>query len=66
MSSNCHYRKKNELIETRGDHNHDISTGKLDARNVIQHLKDLSERFTPSVAIASANANLPVTNNLAT
>ena len=56
--------EKNELIETRGEQNHDISAGKLDAGNVIRHLIDLSERFTPNVAVASAA--LPVTNNLAT
>ena len=37
--------------------------GKSDARNVIKHLKDLSERFTPTVLVASAV--LAVTNNLA-
>ena len=55
--------ENNELIETRGEHNHDISAGKLEARNVIKHIKDLSERFTPTVAVASAV--LPVTNDLA-
>ena len=54
----------NELIETLGEHNHDISAGKLEARNVIRHIKDLSERFTPTVAVASAV--LPITNDLAT
>ena len=53
-----------ELIVTRGEHNHDFSAGKLQARNVIKHVKDLSERFTPTVAIASAV--LPITKNLAT
>ena len=62
MSSNCHYWK-NELIETRGEYNHDISAGKSEARNTIKHIKDLSERFTPTVAVASAV--LPITNNLA-
>ena len=47
----------------RGEHNHDISAGKLEARNVIQHIKDLSERFTQTVAVASAV--LPITNDLA-
>ena len=56
--------EKNELIETRGEDNPDISAGKLDAGNVIKHLIDLSERFTPNVAVASAA--LPVTNNWAT
>ena len=56
--------EKHELIETLGVHNHDISAGKLEARNVIKHIKDLSERFTPTVAVASAV--LPITNNLAT
>ena len=53
----------NELIETPGEHNHDISAGKSEARNVIRHIKDLSERFTPTVAVVIAV--LPATNNLA-
>ena len=36
----------------------------LEARNVIKHIKDLSERFTPTVAVVSAV--LPITNNLIT
>ena len=56
--------KKNELLETRGEHNHDISAGNSEDRSVIKHLKDLSERFTPTVAVASEV--LPVTNDLAT
>ena len=56
--------ENNELIETRGEHNHDISAGKSEARNVIKHIKDLSERFTPTVAVASAV--LPITKDLAT
>ena len=52
------------MIETCGEHNPDFLVGKSDARNVMKHLKDLSERFTPSVAVASEV--LPVTNNLAT
>ena len=56
--------KKNELIRTHGEHNHDTLAGKLVVRNVIRYLKDLYERFTPTVAVASAV--LPVTNNLAT
>ena len=47
-----------------GEHNHDTLAGKLVVRNVIRYLKDLCERFTPTVAVASAV--LPVTNNLAT
>ena len=54
--------ENNELIETRED-NQDISAGKFEARNVIKHIKDLSERFTPTVAVASAV--LPITNDLA-
>ena len=56
--------ENSELIETCGEHNHDISAGKPDVRNGIKHLKDLSERFTPTVAVVSAV--LPVTNDLAT
>ena len=63
MSSNCPYKKKG-FIETRGEHNHETSAGNSDARNVIKHLKDISERFTPTVAVASAV--LPVTYGLAT
>ena len=47
--------ENNELIETRGEHDHDISAGKSEARNVIKHIKDLSERFTPTVAVAGVN-----------
>ena len=56
--------ENHELIETRGEHNHDISAGKSEARNVIKHIKDLSEKFTPTVAVA--RAVLPNTNDLAT
>ena len=56
--------ENNELTETRGEHNYDISAGKLDARNVIKHLKDLSEKFTSTVACGKAI--LPVTNDVAT
>ena len=56
--------ENNELIETRGEHNHDISAGKSEARNVIKNIKDLSERFTPTVAVTSAV--LPITNDFAT
>ena len=42
--------KNKELIETRGEHNLDISAGQLEARNVIKHIKDLSDRFSPTVA----------------
>ena len=31
--------ENNELIETLGEHNHDISAGKSEARNVIKHIK---------------------------
>ena len=52
----------NGLIETRGEPKNDISAQKLDARNAIKLLKDLSERFTPTVAVAKAV--LPVKNDL--
>ena len=55
--------ENDELIETRGEHNHDFSARKLEARNVIKHIKDLSGRFTPTVAVASAV--LPIINDLA-
>ena len=54
----------NELIETRGEHNHDISEGNSDARNVIKQSKELSKKLIPTVVIASAI--LPVTNEMAT
>ena len=56
--------ENNELIETHGEYNHYISAGKSEARNAKKHIKDLSERFTPTVAVTSAI--LPVTNDMAT
>ena len=61
--------ENNDLIETRGKHNQrqnisdKTSAAKPDTRNVIKHLTDLSERFTPFISVASAAA--PVTNDLA-
>ena len=52
------------FIETRGQHNHDISTGKLDARLVLKNIKELSDRNTPTVAVATALQ--PITDNIAT
>ena len=51
------------MIETRGEHNNDITARKSGARNVIKLSKDLSETHTPIVAAVSAI--LPVTNVLA-
>ena len=39
-----------------GEHNHDISTGKPDARLVLKNMKDLSDSITPTVAVAVAVA----------
>ena len=36
------------FIETRGQHNHDISTGKPDARLVLKNIKELSDSNTPT------------------
>ena len=46
------YGKK--IIETRVEHNHNISTGKPDARLVLKNIKDLRDSNTPTVAIATA------------
>ena len=51
-------------FETRGQHNHDISTGKLDARLVLKNIKDLSDSNTPTVAVATAIQ--PITDAIAT
>ena len=42
------------LIETMGEHNHDISTGKPDAQLVLKNIKDLSDSNTPTIAVATA------------
>ena len=52
------------FIETRSQHNHDISTGKPDARIVLKNIKDLSDSNTPTVAVATAIQ--PITDNIAT
>ena len=52
------------FIETRGQHNHDISTGKPDARLVLKNIKELSDSNTPTVAVATAIQ--PITDNIAT
>ena len=38
-----------KFFETRGQHNHDISTGKPDARLVLKKRKNLSDSKTPTV-----------------
>ena len=64
MLSSCYYRKKTNwskhverIIKT-------IQLGKSDARNVIEHLKELSEKFAATFVIASAL--LPVPKDSAT
>ena len=52
------------FIETRGQHNQNISTGKPDARLVLKNIKDLSDNNTPNVAVATAIQ--PITDNIAT
>ena len=42
------------FFETRGQHTHNISTGKPDARLVLKTIKDLSDSNTPTVAVATA------------
>ena len=52
------------LIETMGEHNRDISTGKPDARPVLKNIKDLCDSNTPIVAVATAIQS--ITDNIAT
>ena len=53
------------FVQTRDEqHNHDISTGKHDARLVLKNIKDLRESNTPTVAVTTATQ--PITDNLAT
>ena len=52
------------FIETRGQHNHDISTRKPDARLVLKNIKELSHSNTPTVAVATTIQ--PITDNIAT
>ena len=52
------------FIETRGQHNHDVSTGKPDARLVLKNIKDLSDSNTPTVEVATAIQ--PITGKIAT
>ena len=52
------------FIETRGDYNHNISTGKSDARLVLKNIKDLSDSNSPTVAVATAIQ--PNTDDIAT
>ena len=52
------------FIETRGQHNHDISTGKPNVRLVLENIKELSDSNTPTVAVATAIQ--PITDNIAT
>ena len=57
-------RKAKCFIRTRDEHNHDISTGKFDARLVLKNIRDLSEVDTPTVVVAPAIQ--PIKDNLAT
>ena len=52
------------FIETRGEQNQDISTGKLVARLVLQNIKDLRDSNSPTVAVATAIQ--PNTDDIAT
>ena len=52
------------FIETRGQHNHDISTGKPDARLVLKNIKNLSDINTPTVSVPTAIQ--PITDDIAT
>ena len=52
------------FIETRGQHNHDISTGKPDARLVLKNVKELIDSNTLTIAVATAIQ--PITDNIAT
>ena len=51
------------FIESRGQHNHDISSIKPDARLVLKNIKDLSDSNTPTVAVATAIQ--PITDDIA-
>ena len=53
-----------QLISIRGNHNHDICSGKVGARKVSKKIKELSEVSTPAVSVASAL--LEVTHEYAT
>ena len=50
----CRASAITELIETRGENNHDFSAGNSYARKAIENLKELIERHTPTVVVASA------------
>ena len=52
------------FIQTRGEHNQDISKGKTDARLVFKNIKDLSKSNTPTVAYATTIQ--PIRDDLAT
>ena len=52
------------FIELRGQHNHDISSIKPDARLVLKNIKDLSDSNTPTVAVATTIQ--PITDDIAT
>ena len=47
-------QKKNEIFETHGEHNQDISERNLDARKFIRNITELSQKFTPIHVDASA------------
>ena len=53
---------RENFIEMRGEHNHDISTGEPDARLVLKNIKDLSGSNIPTVATAIQ----PITDDIAT
>ena len=53
------------FIETRGKHNHDISREKIDARQVLKNIKELSEKNSLNVADDIAvQLALPTDKNL--
>ena len=43
-----------ELVEIRGDHNHDAKLAPAQKRQIVAEIKKNSEKFTPAVAIADA------------
>ena len=53
-----------QVLSTRGEHNHHPDLGKTDSRKVIHDVQTLSSDCTPTVAIAAAL--VPVSDSYAT
>ena len=48
----------NELIEEKGEHNHEMESGKSEAKKVVNSLKRQAIQNTPTVALANAIADV--------